>query len=1302
MKHRSSRVLLSLLLILTMVFSMVPVAAAAGTPTISASANEVTVGENFTVSVNPASSTDTLGTVTWNYDSTLVQLSTSTSASNGGVGYFKAVSPGTATISATLFVTDASTGTAEAVTTTSVSVQVVAAAETITLSATTLSMSLNGTASLTATTNATSVTWSSSNTSIVSYVDLGKTVALTAVGTGTALITATVGNVSASCTVTVSAVTTGLYLNYTTLDLSSGSGTVSAYQDANLTSLASGASWTLAVTSGTFSFSQTGIALITTGSTVTVYASGTGSATLTASYNGVTKTCYLTANSTSGFSISQSSLTIAAGSSSTVSATWYSTPVIATWTLTPLTTASTNMFSFASSVVTTSTTGSSVTVYTLGTGSATLTATYTYGSAVYTKYCTVTSTGSGLVLTKSGVAVTSVPITVGSYDTITATVNGVSVSGVTWTLTPTTTASTGMFSFASSASAVTTTTTGSSVTVYARGSGSATLTATYGTYTASCTVTTSVLSVTSTSFSLTGATNSLVYCTNLTSYAGSNIRYVWYSSNPSVVQFDNSYNYYSSTETTVNYVRVYSTGYSGYSDITVQAYIYGVSTSSNPTYIGSNTCRVTVNGSTFTATATVYDNNTYTLSDLDDANSSYSVVDQIVNAFYSNVSSAYRSNMYVKFSNVSSTYGSLSAVTTTPYYISAYSTRGTYYLDDVVFTPKVLSSSTSQVATFNFTVYSDYYYTGYSGTLTITVKQGSSTTSNIAYAATSGDSVEMQVEDFQDFWTSLYSRGTLKYVTFTSVSSGRLKNSDGNSLSVGTSGTACYVSPSSSQTGLTGVTYTPSSSSASSVTIRFTAVGTTSSSSTTTTSRSGVVTITYVKEAANPIQYNLTSTSATVTLDEDDFTDLYKTVTGSNSTNVQIKFTSLPASGTLKYNSTTLTASNISSYTFSAKSSGSNRINNLVYTPGASGGTETATFNCYNGTTLRFRGTIRFVTAVQKVTGVSVSYACSSADGVSFDSTKFSNSNTAVKNCSYIIFGTPSSGSLVMGSTAVTSSTHFSLVETTGCQLISTVTYRPATGYNGTATIPFTAYNSSGTAVAEGTVTVSVTQSTTTTTPDNDNATNTTPTININTVYSDVDGHWATNEIAALTQAGILEGNGNGKFRPNDDTTLGEALKMIMMSAGYSKQYQPTGRQWAINYLVLAVNDKLLTGTSADYDLNAAVDRNTIARVAALAMDLSPATNVTSPFTDSNDPYVLALYQIGVIKGNGNGTYNGTRPLTRAELCAIVYRIYNYNDTLDTTTTPTTSSTTTTTTTPTTTEPEEEEDNSTAPGWLNS
>jgi hypothetical protein len=154
-------------------------------------------------------------------------------------------------------------------------------------------------------------------------------------------------------------------------------------------------------------------------------------------------------------------------------------------------------------------------------------------------------------------------------------------------------------------------------------------------------------------------------------------------------------------------------------------------------------------------------------------------------------------------------------------------------------------------------------------------------------------------------------------------------------------------------------------------------------------------------------------------------------------------------------------------------------------------------------------------------------------------------------------------------------------------------------------------------------------------------------------VYTDVNaGDWYYKYIMDLSQDDmIISGLGGNTFAPTNSASYGQALKLIMLAAGYPEQ-KATGNHWASGYMAKALADGLI---SKSVDLNAAIDRVTVAQIAAKALKLSTDLK-TSPFTDTADTSVLTLYRAGIVSGC-NGVFNPNSAMTRAELCAITWRI---------------------------------------------
>ena len=716
----------------------------------------------------------------------------------------------------------------------------------------------------------------------------------------------------------------------------------------------------------------------------------------------------------------------------------------------------------------------------------------------------------------------------------------------------------------------------------------------------------------------------------------------WTTSDPSVVGFYNSG--YGSNSAVGTSVTLYTGTRAGQATITASTAIGG------QTYTAQ--CLVNV-GNTFNVTATVSSGETgFTLGSTN-MKTTTSVVNQIASALYSSVVGSYRTLSHVIFGSVTSTYGSLNATAGTAYY---YGGSSLYYgnLENITFVPSSYNYTGS--ATFSFTAY-DTLGGAYPGTLTITVEKGGSNL-DVAYSATLGQTVQLNAQDFSDFWQKETGNlGTLRYVTFGNSSStvGRLYYTATNGQQVAVPGSTVqfYVSPNYTQTSLGSVSFVPSKTGVSyrtgTLAVPFTAYGTTSAVSAAVTSRSGMMYIMVTNGTVEDISYQAPVTG--MKLDGSDFLTVYRKATNSTlaTTAMYIQLLDVPAYGTLYYGSgsyltsgTKLTTANIGSMLFSSNSAASNSISNITYIPGTTKAADTVRYVAYstsNGTPV-YVGEINFGATAKGA----IKYHTNSA-GVTFKSTDFFNADTGLLSVQYITFGKPSSGTLYKNysngkGTAVSTTDLFSY-SNSGSQVtsINNLTYVPAAGYTGVVSIPYTGSNITGTQVS-GTVKVYV----------------------VSKAFKDVPTTlWSYEYVTELTASGIVNGVTPTTFYPNSDVKYGEALKLIMLAAGYSEQAK-TGSHWASGYLTRAYRDGLVT--NPNIDLNATVDRNTIASIAAKALKLSPVTNITSPFVDSNDGYVLALYQAGIVEGTTNGGrtyYYGTSTIKRGEICAIICRINDYN-----------------------------------------
>jgi hypothetical protein len=143
----------------------------------------------------------------------------------------------------------------------------------------------------------------------------------------------------------------------------------------------------------------------------------------------------------------------------------------------------------------------------------------------------------------------------------------------------------------------------------------------------------------------------------------------------------------------------------------------------------------------------------------------------------------------------------------------------------------------------------------------------------------------------------------------------------------------------------------------------------------------------------------------------------------------------------------------------------------------------------------------------------------------------------------------------------------------------------------------------------------------------------------VSTSFTDVSAdRWSAKYISYLTSEGIIEGYGDGTFRPEVTLTRAAWLKMLLCAMGYDADKYGMGddANWAAKAQALAVKSKLITGKELALDW----DRETAVYYAFVAVQNN------SNLVDKNDETAPFLVEIGNtdLHGEGNDAYG--RPVT--------------------------------------------------------
>ena len=162
---------------------------------------------------------------------------------------------------------------------------------------------------------------------------------------------------------------------------------------------------------------------------------------------------------------------------------------------------------------------------------------------------------------------------------------------------------------------------------------------------------------------------------------------------------------------------------------------------------------------------------------------------------------------------------------------------------------------------------------------------------------------------------------------------------------------------------------------------------------------------------------------------------------------------------------------------------------------------------------------------------------------------------------------------------------------------------------------------------------------------------------------------WAKEAIDALSQKGIVNGKGNGKFDPNGIVTRAEFTKMIIGAANLLDQsadcsFNDVADDWSKPYIASAVKHGIVNGMSeADFGSFSSISREQAAVIVYrtlknLGIDLSGEAASFADEAQSADyakEAIAALSGAKIINGKGNNMFAPTDSLTRAEAAKIIY-----------------------------------------------
>ena len=175
-----------------------------------------------------------------------------------------------------------------------------------------------------------------------------------------------------------------------------------------------------------------------------------------------------------------------------------------------------------------------------------------------------------------------------------------------------------------------------------------------------------------------------------------------------------------------------------------------------------------------------------------------------------------------------------------------------------------------------------------------------------------------------------------------------------------------------------------------------------------------------------------------------------------------------------------------------------------------------------------------------------------------------------------------------------------------------------------------------------------------------------------NGIFSDVpDSHWGASSIHALCERGVINGAGNGKFLPDNAVTRAEFSKMLV--GALFSDYQAAGRaafadvsenDWFCNAVNAAAELGIITGNgNGSFLPNETISRQDMAVMLYRALNKSGAEIRAEGlgFVDSNEiseyakEAVSLLGGAGILNGMENSSFQPDGELSRAQAAKALY-----------------------------------------------
>lgn len=167
--------------------------------------------------------------------------------------------------------------------------------------------------------------------------------------------------------------------------------------------------------------------------------------------------------------------------------------------------------------------------------------------------------------------------------------------------------------------------------------------------------------------------------------------------------------------------------------------------------------------------------------------------------------------------------------------------------------------------------------------------------------------------------------------------------------------------------------------------------------------------------------------------------------------------------------------------------------------------------------------------------------------------------------------------------------------------------------------------------------------------------------------FSDIEGHWAKNQIEEFSTKGYINGYEDGTFKPDKSMTRAEFVKLINKFFGFTQgtdvEFKDISKDlWSYNDISIAVKEGYINGYSDNtFKPDGLITREEASKIISTITKLSGdgilSYNDKDQIGDWAKAHVDALTDNGILQGVENNYFMPQKSMTRAEAVVMLSRI---------------------------------------------